>query len=36
LEKALEIRNEEENTQVISLLKDEEMSKVKNVVAGAK
>lgn len=36
LEKALQIRGEEENTAVIKLLKDEEMSKVKNVISKAK
>jgi hypothetical protein len=33
LEKALEIRGEEENNAVVMLLKDEEMNKVKNVVS---
>lgn len=36
LQQALQIRQEEENTQVIKLLKDEEMSKVKNVISSAK
>lgn len=36
LEKALQIRGEEENTAVIKLLKDEEMSKVKDTISKAK
>lgn len=36
LEQSLQIRQEEENTQVIRLLKDEEMSKVKSVITEAK
>lgn len=36
LEKALQIRGEEENTAVIKLLKDEQMSKVKDVISKAK
>lgn len=36
LENALEIRQEEENTQVIKMLKDEEMTKVKSVISSAK
>lgn len=36
LEKALEIRGEEENNAVVMLLKDEEMNKVKNVVSQSK
>lgn len=36
LEKALQIRGEEENTAVIKLLKDEEMSKVKDTISRAK
>lgn len=36
LEKALQIRQEEENTQVISLLRDEEMHKMKNTITQTK
>lgn len=36
LEQALEIKQEEENEQVIRLLKDEEMSKIKSVVKTAR
>mgnify|MGYP003350916866 CR=1 FL=1 len=36
LEKALEIRGEEENNAVIMMLKDEEMNKVKKVVGESK